>query len=186
MDKTAIRATGVLLTERDIELFCYLNEQKFMVSGQIYQIFWPECDPRTGTSRQRLTKLAESGYVKVIETEKNRLRLFLLTEKGIDVLRKKRLDHNFSELTDVNPVLVEHTLKLVNIRAVFRDLGQINWRSERLIRKEDAKRGWYPDAMLDVHGLKIAVELENSFRSKDRYIQRFKRYVNRTPSAGRR
>ena len=176
MDKTAISSRGVLLTERDIELFRYLNEQKFMVSGQIYQIFWPECDPRSGAARQRLTKLVEAGYLKIIEVDKDKLKLFLLTEKGIDILKERRLDHKFAELSDVNPLFVQHTLKLVNIRALFRELGQHDWRSERLMRKEDMKRGWYPDGMLDLYGLKVAFELENSFRSKDRYVQRFKKY----------
>ena len=174
-------AGNTILTERDIELFSYLNEQKFMVSSQIYEIFWPQSEVRSGTARQRLTKLVESGYIKIVivkdpkkETE---LRLFVLTEKGINELRKRKLDRGFSELSSINHVLVEHSLKIVNVRAIFRELGQKNWRSERLIRKEDSNRGWYPDGALDVSGFKIAIEVENSFREKSRYIRRFKHYA---------
>lgn len=177
-----VLGTGsVVLTERDMELFRYLNEQKFMVSGQIYEIFWPESEVRSGTARQRLTKLVESSYVKTLVLEdkkkKSELKLFLLTEQGIEVLRKRNLDYGFSELTTVNPVLVEHGLKLVNIRALFQELGEKNWRSERLIRKQESNRGWYPDGVLDLAGFKIAIELENSFRRKELYIQRFKHYA---------
>lgn len=177
VEKITLWPERIVLTARDIELFQYLNEQKFMVSGQIYEIFWPKSDPESGTARQRLTKLVESGYLKIIQIERNKLRLFLLREKGIEALRQRRLDHGFSELSDVNPVLVEHGLKLVNIRSLFRELGQRNWRSERVIRKADSNRGWYPDGILDVSGFKIAIELENSFREKDRYIRRFKHYA---------
>lgn len=178
MDDTAIWPVNVVLQDRDIELFRYLNEQKFMVSGQIYQLFWPESDPRAGTARQRLTKLIESGYVKLLETKykRTRLRLFLLKEKGIEALRMRGIDHGFSELEDINPVIAEHTLKLVNIRTIFRGLGATNWESERVIRKKYTGRGWYPDAIINVRGLKIAIELENSFRPKERYIKRFGRY----------
>jgi len=180
-EKMTLWTSNVVLTDRDTKLFCYLNEQKFMVSGQIYKIFWPESDPETGTARQRLTKLIESGYIKIMtirdEKKKKDLKLFLLTTKGIEVLRTQRLDHKFSELSDVNPVLVEHGLKLTNVRALFQELGAANWQSERLIRKEEASRGWYPDGVLNVNGFKIAIELENSFRPKERYIGRFKRYA---------
>ena len=58
------------MTDRDIELLRFLNEQYFMVSGQIYQTFWPDSSVRSGTARQRLSKLVEAGYVKIIETVK--------------------------------------------------------------------------------------------------------------------
>lgn len=172
---------NVVLTERDIEVFRYLNEQKFMVSGQIYEIFWPKSEIRSGTARQRLTKLVESGFIKTLvlqdQKRKSELKLFLLMEKGIEILRKRNLDHGFSELSTVNPALVEHGLKLVNIRALFRELGGKDWRSERLLRKQESNRGWYPDGVLDISGFKIAIELENSFRRKELYVQRFKHYA---------
>lgn len=164
------------LTGRDIQIFRLLNEHRFMVAGQIYQIFWPESEATSGTARQRLTKLVEAGYAKLIEEEKKRLRLFLLTRKGIQVLKERGLDHGFTEVMSVNPALVEHTLKLVNIRHVMTELGAVHWMTEPLIRKEEAWRGWFPDAAFEISGLRLAIELENSFRSKELYISRFRRY----------
>ncbi len=176
-----ISVPNVSLTDRDIEFFRYLNEQKFMVSGQIDQIFWPASDPVSGTARQRLTKLTDSGHVKTsvvrVEKKKKNLKLFLLTERGIEVLRRKGLDHGFEEVfVGVNVPLIEHSLKLTNIRGLFKELGQTDWRSERVIRKEDWNRGWFPDGILQVNGFKVAIELENSLRGKDRYTKRFALY----------
>src|SRR3990167_406489 len=154
------------MTDRDIELLRFLNEQYFMVSGQIYQTFWPDSSVRSGTARQRLSKLVEAGYVKIIETVKDhkKLKLFLITEKGIRVLKEKKLDHGFSEISDIGSMPIEHTLKLVNVRILFRKLSQYRFRCERVVRQEDVERGWYPDSILELHGFKIAMELENTFR----------------------
>lgn len=167
----------VVLTDRDIEIFRFLNEQIVMVSGQIYQIFWPESETRSGTARQRLTKLVEAGYLKIHEAEikYKKLRLFLLTPLGLDELKKRKLDHGLSVVEDIGSLPVEHSLKLVNIRAVFQSLGQHDWKCERLIRN-DPRRSWYPDGILKVNGLQVAIELENTFKVRDRYVQRFKKY----------
>ncbi len=170
----------VVITDRDIEIFRFLNEQKFMVAGQIYEAFWPKSDVSSGTARQRLTKLVSAGYIKVTDVprdKKDKVRLFLLTEKGIEVLKGKGLDHGFAEIQTPNPYTIEHTLKLAAIRCVFRDLGETAWRSERLIRKEDEKREFFPDAILEIRGRKTAIELENSFRQREKYVARFGKYI---------
>lgn len=169
---------SIQLTDRDIAILSVVNEQAFVVSGQIYQAFWSETSVRSGAARQRLTKLVEAGLVKIVETriDHKKLRLFLITEKGIGILKEEKLDHGLREIAKVGSIPIEHTLKLVNVRQVFRALGQYRWRSERVIRKEDTHRRWYPDAILEVHRLRIAIELENTFRSKERYLDRFRRY----------
>lgn len=179
MINSKTESSNVVVTDRDIELFRYLNEQNYMVSSQIYQIFWPDSNPRSGTARQRLSKLIEVGLVKtkdIIIPICKRLRLFMLTAKGIDLLQARHLSYGFEEIHYVNPLTVKHSLKLTNVRALFRELGQTNWRSERLIRTREAARGWFPDAILDVRGLQIAIELDNSFKSKERYERRFEYY----------
>jgi len=167
------------ITDRDIELFCLLNEQRAMVSNQIYGIFWPNTSHVAGAGRRRLTKLVESGYIKIFEVKPrwHTIKLFLLAKKGLNVLRKQGLDLGFPEIKNIYPTEVEHMLKLVNVRAVMRSLGAGKWRSERQIRKEDWQQGWMPDGDLQLHGLRISFELENSFRSKDRYVRRFESYA---------
>lgn len=171
----------MVITDRDIEIFQYLNEQKYLMANQIYETFWPKSDISSGTARQRLTKLVNVGYIKTLDIQKDKkekLRLFLLTEKGIHVLKPKGLDHGFSEITkDINRYTMDHTLKLATIRSVFRSLGENKWRSERVLRKQDYERGFFPDAVLEINGLKVALELENSFREKERYIIRFTKYA---------
>jgi len=167
----------VVLTDRDIEVFRFLNEQIVMVSGQIYKMFWPDSETRSGTARQRLTKLVEAGFIRIHETVVNHkhLKLFVLTQVGLDELKKRKLDYGLSVVERVGSIPVEHCLKLVNVRSVFRSLGQHDWRSERLIRS-DASRGWYPDGIVKIKGINVAIELENTFKARERYVQRFKKY----------
>lgn len=170
----------VVITERDIEIFTYLNEQKFMMANQLYSAFWPESEVRSGTARQRLSKLIDAGYIKTFDTQmgkSEKVRLFLLTSKGIDILKTKGLDHGFGELGNVNQYTIEHTLKLATLRCLFREFKGVKWLSERWVRKEDFKREFFPDAVLEINGQKVAIELENSFRERGRYEKRFARYA---------
>ena len=167
----------LILTDRDIEIFRFLNEQMVMVCGQIYEIFWPNSEIRSGTARQRLTGLVDAGYIRILETEikHKQLTLFLLTQLGLKELQKRNLDHGFSVIKDIGSIAVEHSLKLGDIRGVFRNLGQSGWISERVIRSFK-QRTWFPDGILTVNGLHIAIEVENTFKTKDRYVERFKKY----------
>lgn len=167
----------VEITERDIQLFQYLNEQKYMIAKQIYDFFWPESTVRTGTGRQRLTKLVERGYIKIREIIGTKFKLFLLTEKGISELRARNLDHGLSEIDIPNPVQVRHTLKLVNIRNVFEKTGNIKWVSERVFRKQESHQKYFPDAVMDYKGLKSAIELENSIKGKQVFLKRLHDYA---------
>lgn len=167
---------NVVLTERDITIFSYLNEQKYMTLGQIQQIFWSGRAFRAGAARRRVQKLRRLEYLKTIELGGKCPELILLAKKGIAVLRDRKLDHGLSEIKRVSSLFVSHTLKLVAIRALFLELGQGDWKSERMIRRGGGYRGSFPDAILDVCGNKIAIEFENSKREKKRYLARFRHY----------
>ncbi len=169
----------VVITERDIEIFTYLNEQKYMMANQIYSAFWPDSEVRSGTARQRLSKLVDAGFIRTLDVQKaksEKVRLFLLTAEGIDVLKEKGLDRGFGEIGDINQYTIEHTLKLATLRCLFRDFKGVKWLSERVVRKEEHDREFFPDAVIEVSGQRIAIELENSFRERERYETRFAKY----------
>ena len=168
--------TRIEITERDIELFRYVNEQKHMTSGQIYDKFWPDSSVRTGTGRQRLSKLVESGYIKIQSLFRQKMKLFLLTTKGVQELRARNLDHGLTEIDGVNQAHVKHTLKLVEIRSVFEKMGPVKWVSERMLRKFNNGSKHFPDAVIEYKGLKTAIELENSIKSKKIFIEKLDYY----------
>ncbi len=164
------------ITERDIALFRYLNEQKYMTAGQIYNKFWPDSTLRSGTGRQRLTKLVEAGYIKIHELIRQKMKIFLLTTKGVQELRDRDLDYGLMSMDGANQAHVKHTLKLVEIRSVFEKMGPINWVSERVLRKLNRERKYFPDAIIEYKGLKTAVEFENSLKAKKIFLEKLDNY----------
>lgn len=169
-------AESIVLTERDIQVMKYLNEHKFMTAGQIYDMFWPDSKDSAGAGRHRLVKLETSGYVRKIYGTAKTPMLFLVTKKAIDVLKEKGWDFDLREVKEIDENTVEHNLKLFNIRKVFERLGVCDWQTERVFRSLETTRGWYPDAVFRLKKYLFAVELENTFRSKPIYEQKFKWY----------
>ncbi|MBI5308390.1 MAG: hypothetical protein HZB37_08705 [Planctomycetes bacterium] len=172
MDETGEKIQCVEVTERDIQLFRYLNEQKYMTSD----LFWPESAVRTGTGRQRLTRLVEGGYVKIHDFVSPAMRLFLLAAKGLEELRARSMDHGLTEMDVEIQAHVKHTLKMVEIRSAFEKMGPIKWVSERMLRKYGGARKHFPDAVIEYKGLKTAVELENSIKGKGIFLAKLDDY----------
>jgi hypothetical protein len=169
----------IVISARDEDIFQFIHEQKYMTADQVFRLFWTKCNPTAGSGRQRLKKLVDADYLK---TQDHRIkgrdyRLFLLAKQGLKVLREKKKDFGISEIVEIHEDFVLHTLKLTDIRGLFRELGQSKWASERWMRAKEFDRHWYPDGVIEINGLKVAIELENTYRTKERYQDRLELYA---------
>lgn len=176
MEVTGVHPESLVLVDRDIQLMRYLNEHKYLSTRQIYETFWPESPERNGAGRQRLEKLEQAGYVKKYSPTGKIPMLFLVTKKGIEALKEKNWDYELREVNDMDESMVEHNLKLFHIRKIFEAMGVREWKTERVFRSQETTRSWYPDAVFKWMGYLFAVELENTFRSKKIYEQKFQWY----------
>lgn len=167
----------LVLTERDVSLFRYLNEQRYMTYEQINRIFWPDKSVRAGAARQRLQKLIEAKLIKSYWLPDGNLKLFLLKQRGIEILTERKWDYGFSEIDTVSPYFVKHTLKLVDLRYLFETMNCKSWTSERLLRREKPTQGWYPDAVFETNGLKTSIELECADKATERYERKIEQYA---------
>lgn len=176
MEATGTLSENLVLVDRDIQLMRYLNEHKYLSTEQIYKTFWPESPERNGAGRQRLDKLEQAGYVKKYSSTAKIPMLFLVAKKGIEALKEKSWDYEFKELSEIDESIVEHNLKLFHVRKKFEAMGVKEWKTERVFRSQETTRLWYPDAVFKWAGYLFAVELENTFRNKKIYEQKFQWY----------
>ncbi len=171
--------TPIVLTDRDLGLMTLCHEERYLAYSHIKEGFWPDRSNESNGARRRIRRLTEEGYLKKEWIDHRSQLLYLLGERGRQVLKERNLDqgldlYRYSEDRDTR--LIDHHLMVTNIRLLFRDLGIPGWTSERILMERE-HRHFYPDGILNLRGDKIAIEYENGLKSKQRYVDRFASYA---------
>ena len=167
------------LTDRDIAIFRLAHEHRYIVYSQIREGFWKERSVSAKAPNKRVQRLVRSGFLSRGYSEMKNLNCYMVTEKSLSIMKERGLDSGL-KLYEPTPRFdrsIDHDLKLLNLRLVFRDCGLDCWRSERILREsEHLKR--IPDGVLNVGGNKVAIEFENGPLSKSiaRYQEMFAYY----------
>jgi len=173
-DSTEARDSESLeLTPRDLEIFRFMHEQRYLAYNQIQSAFWPKCAEETKACRARIEKLKTEGYLTKRPSARIRnLALYFATAKSFEELKKRGRD---SGIPLYEPTLhfertIKHDLNVTNLRILFKELGLATWTSERLLRERDHLLSRLPDGVLNLFGKKVAIEFENDLtKSTDRY-----------------
>jgi hypothetical protein len=150
------------LTHRDIALFKIAHEHRYIVYNQIREAFWKNRSVPANACYKRVERLVKSGYLEMQHSGRKNLNCYLITPKSYEILQEKGLDAGLQlyEITADYDRFIDHDLKVMNLRILFRQLGLDSWSSERVLRERKNSRK-IPDGMLNVRGKHIAIEFEN-------------------------
>lgn len=165
------------LQERDYEVLRMAHEQGYVALNQIKLAFWPENSTGAYAYGHRIWRLTSEGYLRWAYSHRFKLKIYLLTEKGLEALKEKGMDSGLEvfKLSDSYEVALAHYLNVTNIRIAFRRLGFNDWVSERRLR-EGKNLYLVPDGVIEHNGHQIAIELEMTQKQKKRYLKRFEYY----------
>ncbi len=107
--------------------------------------------------------------------------MYFLSASGHKELQSRGLDSGLVlyQKTDDFDRYSDHDLKVLSLRILLGDLGLGEWRSERLLKEKDGLNR-IPDGVLNVRGLKIAIELDNFLKDQTRYRETFGYYGENT------
>jgi hypothetical protein len=173
------RKKWVVPTERDLQMFRFLAEQKFATKEQLARRFFPNAraEPTRPlrVCRRRLDELRHFGLLESRPVilggtplyQPSRLALDELARAGQAVL--PYLDH-------IDIRTYEHDRRVTDVRVAVEWLGGTAWRSERAL----LHAGWHghvPDATFTLGTTKLAFELELTHKRKDRYVEIFRAYA---------
>ena len=176
---TVGRKKFIVPTDRDLEMFRFLSQQKFATREQIARRFFPNARPevtrRERVCYRRLLELRQFGLLECRPVvlggtplyQSSRLALAELGRSGEPVL---------PYLDNIDIRTYEHDRRVTDVRIAVEWLGATEWRSERSL----IHRGWRghaPDATFAVGATKWALELELSLKRKDRYEDIFRGYA---------
>lgn len=160
-DETAPLET-VHLTARDISIFKLAHEHRFLVYSQIREGFWKDRTVPAKTCYKRVQRLLRSGYLEKGYSRRKSLDVYFATEKSHKVLLENGLDSGLKLFvpTEHFDRSIDHDLKVLNLRLLFRDLGLDSWTSERITRERNFMKKC-PDGILHAGSKRIALEFEN-------------------------
>jgi len=182
------QSSNFRLTDRDVELFGFLLDQKFASLEQIYFRYFDVrqavTDPlpsKLFVTRQRLQILKRAGLVasqKVFSESKS---LYLLTPLGFQIFRGRRPHDAFTApVREVDFRNYEHDTKVNDCRIAIEKTGKVmKWLPERRLRSQgfesefsfhELPKELVPDGVfISSKGERIAFEIETTPRKKSRY-----------------
>jgi hypothetical protein len=174
----------LVLTKRDIGIFKMIHEHRYSANNQIRAAFWKGGSIKAHSSYRRIQRLVNMGYLERTYSERSSCVVYYLAESGYKELQSRGLDSGLAlyEKTEDFDRYSEHDMKVLSVRILFAELGLDQWRSERLLKDKD-NLARFPDGVLNVRGLKIAIELENTRKDKKRYPEIFGYYGENTDYA---
>ena len=177
------------LTSRDLDILEFILEMKFSTIEDIHFKFFKvtrfglESNSLTW-SKQRIQKLIKCEFLQFL-TSICAKPLLVITQKGYLYLRNSRVDKNYCRpMYEVDGRTYDHDQRVIKNRLAMESKGiSKDWISERQLSEvEEVKKllptEFRPDGLyLDSQGQKVAFELEISRKSKERYQQKIKRYI---------
>ena len=183
------KAETYRVTSRDMDILEFVLEMKFSTIEDVHSKFFKltkagEKSSCLRWSRERVANLVKSDFLKAVKDVCHRT-LYIVTSKGYLYLRNSRIDSLCSRpLQSVDGRTYDHDQKVIQIRLALEESGAVNkWISERQLSEVEEYRQFLPtefrpDAIYhSKDGLKIAFELEIARKSKERYQQKIKRYI---------
>lgn len=159
------------LTDRDIAVFKFVHEHRYLAYGQIREAFWKDRSELAKACYRRIERLINSGYLRKDYSGRKSLNIYFATEQSVAILKERNLDSDIRlyEPTPHFDCSIDHDLKVASVRILFRQFGLDTWISERVLRERD-KLFRIPDGVLIIRGKKIAIEFENHLtKSMKRY-----------------
>lgn len=185
------------LTERDIEIFGFLLDQKFSSLEQLYFKFFDTRKVATEplphnlyVTRQRLQVLRKAGLIKTEKIYSEAKSLYLLSQPGFRIFQSKRPHDAYAlPVKSVDFRSYEHDTKVNDCRIAIERTGKMmKWISERRLRMQgfesqfsmnDLPKDLVPDGIfISSKGERIVFEIETTPRKKSRYEAKKESYLS--------
>lgn len=180
---------GFRITSRDLDILEFILEMKFLTIEDIHSKFFKYTKQGDQSfclrwARERVANLVKSEFLLAVKNICHKT-LYVVTQKGYFYARNSRTDRYFARpLPSIDGRTYTHDQKIIQIRLYLEEVGLVsNWISERKLSELEEFRKilpteFRPDAIyITPDGKKIAFELEIARKSKERYQQKIKKYI---------
>jgi len=196
-----LQKMGFRITDREIDLLKFLVEMKFAHLKHLYKIFyWSEDSKGDSYARERVRLLIRAGLIKSKIISIGDPHLYFATPLGVRMIQKKNLEWNpIPPIRGIDYRVFDHDIMVLDSRMSFEVKGIAQeWISDRrmyfelfgkgeassheLVRSEGfipfPKRDLVPDGVFRSKktGHRVAFELENTRKSKQRYHEKLLHY----------
>ena len=181
---------GVTLTPRDFEIFEFILEMKFASREEVYRKFFRttrnECEARSDAwAKKRLMQLERGGFLRSTYAFSESTRYFVGTLKAYYALSSIVTNRPMAKPTGgFDQRTFIHDKTILQIRLELEESGvATEWTSDRVLRSGHQNNfgltaAYVPDAIYKVSsGERVAFELEIAQKSRARYQDKIRRYV---------
>jgi len=161
------------IQERDLEIFRFCLEQKFLTLLQIAKMFFPKSRDIYHRPMKRVCELVSAGYLRPVRTKVSDKRLYMTTSEGVKLLKKQILSGGLRAVRDIDYRTFEHDEWVTDVRIAFERLLNLKgWVCERQLKKTSAKAK-VPDGIIPGKNGDLVIEVEKTLKKKCYYERIF-------------
>ncbi len=182
---------NVELTARDFEIIQFIIEMKFSSVDEVFRKFFKlklnaELAKSQAWAKKRLQQLEKARFIKSVYSFSESTRFYVGTYLGYYALAQmKPLEFLVKPHLGFDQRVFNHDRQVLNCRLNLEESKSgSDWISERKLKSDpqvmkNLTALYIPDGLYtSVTGQKIAFELEIAIKSKSRYKDKIKKYVN--------
>ncbi|OGW83128.1 MAG: hypothetical protein A2Z83_05845 [Omnitrophica bacterium GWA2_52_8] len=163
----------MIITKRDLLILWVCLQQKFMTLLQIAKMFFPESGDVFHRPMTRVCELVEAGYLSVVVLKVTGKRFYIVTPKGVKLLKKHKLSDGLRAVKKINHLSFEHDEWVTDVRITFEKcLGIAGWIPERVLKKKNVRKK-VPDGIVTQYGIQYVIEVEKTLKNKLAYERIF-------------
>lgn len=183
------RVEKIRITHRELDILEFVLNMKFATIENIhFQFFRLPKEGGVSSSlrwaRERVALLVKSEFLNPVRDVCHRT-LYIVTQKGYFYLKNSRPQSNVSRPNaSIDGRTYNHDQKMIDLRLSLESSGQVQkWISEKQLSELEEYRSLLPNEFrpdglyIAENGDRVAFELEIARKSKDRYKEKIKRYV---------
>lgn len=185
-----VTSKNVILTSRDLEVIEFIIDMKFVSIEDVFQKFFKvtlsaESAKSDLWARKRLLQLEQGKFLKAHKVQTEKLTYYTATFKGYYALTNVYPEKAFTKpVGGFDHRTFAHDKLVLKCRLDLEErLKVTNWISDRKLKSSPELSGGLssihiPDAIyLTPSGQRVAFELEIARKSKSRYADKIKKYV---------
>lgn len=178
------------LTARDISILHFVHEMKFSTIEQLHKKFFKVTKDGYSSislrwTKERIASLIKNDFLRPVK-DLCPITLYLISEKGYWYIKNGTFGNDvgkFHKVIDSRFLKHDASVSDVRIHLESKEIAT-QWISEHLLPEHPGVRKYLtsefrPDGIYtDPSGQKVAFELEIALKSKERYRQKIKRYID--------
>lgn len=155
------------ITDRDIKILEFCQEQRYATLDQMVQAFFPDSRNKYKVPLRCINRLMLRGLLRSCKQGIGKPALYLAGLKGVMLLKERNPQNSLPYVKTVDWENCEQDLWVTDVRRIFEKSG-FKWTAGRILKRHSPHKK-FSDGKAEKDGHVFSIEVENSRKKHEKY-----------------